>query len=382
MKQDWFEKSRQYALAHYKFNYVEEVFLMAAFLVTIFFKLFGKLWDLCVKVNHQPKLDGELARSCLWVFIFVSSVSIIGLPFAIYFVCGVQKKYTTTQITARIFVLEIVKTYIGIVISFILFAILIVVIAELGGKFAVIWLWIALAATSLILLLLYPVCLGPCLESFSELPEGPLKDKIEELCNQVKFPLKQVCCVKETKNAQSHSNAYFVGMCGSKKILIYESLFKTCTDEEILAILCHELGHWKHNHSIKLFFITQADLLVKFALFCLFIHYPVMYKAFGISGAQPVIVGLIIFLLFILLPYNNLFLVFVNYLSRRFEFQSDGFAVQFGRGEALKTGLLRLYLLNLVFPCTDSWYSVWYYRHPPLLERIAAIDDKMSRGNV
>ncbi|KAI0232186.1 CAAX prenyl protease [Lamellibrachia satsuma] len=145
-----------------------------------------------------------------------------------------------------------------------------------------------------------------------------------------------------------------------------------CTNEEVLAVLSHELGHWKLNHILKNMAIGQANMLFSFLIFAMLMKQQVLYDAFGFS-TQPTIVGLTIIFQFILSPYNELMSFCVTYLSRCYEFQADAFAKMLHHAAALQSALIKLEKDNLSFPLADWLYSTWHYSHPPLLERLRAL---------
>ncbi|KAK2187946.1 hypothetical protein NP493_149g03019 [Ridgeia piscesae] len=145
-----------------------------------------------------------------------------------------------------------------------------------------------------------------------------------------------------------------------------------CTDEEVLAVLSHELGHWKLNHILKNLAIGQANMLLSFLIFSMLMKQQVLYDAFGFTS-QPTIVGLTIIFQYILSPYNELMSFCVTYLSRCYEFQADAFAKKLHHAAALQSALIKLEQDNLSFPLADWLYSTWHYSHPPLLERLRAL---------
>lgn len=151
---------------------------------------------------------------------------------------------------------------------------------------------------------------------------------------------------------------------------------KGCTDEEILAILGHELGHWKCSHMLINLFISQVNLLLSFFVFGLLVNNKMLYDSFGFQDEQPTLIGLVIVFQFIFSPYNELVGFLMTLLSRRFEFQADEFGKSLGYANQLQSALAKLHKENLGFPVCDKLYSAYHYSHPPLLERLRALKDK------
>jgi STE24 endopeptidase len=207
--------------------------------------------------------------------------------------------------------------------------------------------------------------------------------------------------VVEGSKRSSHSNAYFYGFYKFKRIVLFDTLLEIserkkikesigeewkesdedeksakagCNKDEILAVLGHELGHWKLNHILKNLILAQVQIFLMFLLFAFLSKSKPLYVAFGFTDSQPVLIGLMIVLQYILAPYSALVNFLMTVLSRKFEFQADTFAAELGRADALKTALIKLNNDNLSFPIFDWLYSAWNHSHPPLLERIEALN--------
>lgn len=225
----------------------------------------------------------------------------------------------------------------------------------------------------------------------------------------------------------AHSNAYFYGFFNNKRIVLYDTLLKDSNDimnnktvieenalgdkiedkgkgmndEEILAVLGHELGHWKLNHIvfylilaqvflsinnnlsfgkqldlllILLYIFFQVNLFVMLFVFGWLYDNSMLYRAFGFyESAHPVIIGLAIIFQYVFSPYNTVISFTMTTISRQLEFQADAFAKKLGFAKTLESGLIRLHNDNLGFPVYDSLYSAWHHTHPELLERLEAI---------
>uniref|UniRef100_A0A3Q3JTI0 CAAX prenyl protease n=1 Tax=Monopterus albus TaxID=43700 RepID=A0A3Q3JTI0_MONAL len=255
-----------------------------------------------------------------------------------------------------------------------------------------------------VLVTIYADYIAPLFDKFTPLPDGELKTDIEAMAKSISFPLTKVYVVEGSKRS-SHSNAYFYGFFKNKRIVLFDTLLEDysplnktgepqpeqpesdetpieskakpkkqgCNNPEILAVLGHELGHWKLGHTVKNIVISQMNSFLCFSLFAVLIGRKELFVAFGFNDSQPTLIGLMIIFQFIFSPYNELLSFCLTVLSRRFEFQADAFARSMGKASELYSALIKLNKDNLGFPVADWLFSMWHYSHPPLLERLRAL---------
>uniref|UniRef100_A0AAZ3QF26 CAAX prenyl protease n=1 Tax=Oncorhynchus tshawytscha TaxID=74940 RepID=A0AAZ3QF26_ONCTS len=257
-----------------------------------------------------------------------------------------------------------------------------------------------------VLVTIYADYIAPLFDKFTPLPEGELKEEIESMSKSINFPLTKVYVVEGSKRS-SHSNAYFYGFFKNKRIVLFDTLMEDysplnkdgepenvpaeetdtpteakakpknkkqgCNNPEVLAVLGHELGHWKLGHTVKNIVISQMNSFLCFFLFAVLIGQKELFIAFGFYDSQPTLIGLMIIFQFIFSPYNEVLSFCLTVLSRRFEFQADAFARGMGRASELYSALIKLNKDNLGFPVADWLFSMWHYSHPPLLERLRAL---------
>jgi len=219
---------------------------------------------------------------------------------------------------------------------------------------------------------IYPIAILPLFNKLSPLEEGKLKTDVEDLAKKLKFPLKELYVIDGSKRS-AHSNAYFFGLPWKKHIVIYDTLIEKSENEEVVAVLAHELGHWSLGHTTKLFGISQAHFFYIFALFSVFVNNNSLYSDFGFTTQHPIIVG---FLLFsdILGPLDNVIKLLMNILSRRFEFEADAFANGLGYNTELARSLIKLQIQNLSTMDADWMFASYHFSHPILSERLKALN--------
>ncbi|XP_066232067.1 CAAX prenyl protease 1 homolog isoform X2 [Saccopteryx leptura] len=286
---------------------------------------------------------------------------------------------------------------------------LLLYIIKIGGDYFFIYAWLFTLVVSLVLVTIYADYIAPLFDKFTPLPEGKLKQEIEVMAKSIDFPLTKVYVVEGSKRS-SHSNAYFYGFFKNKRIVLFDTLLEEysilnkdiqeesgmeprndgegdteeikakvknkkqgCKNEEVLAVLGHELGHWKLGHTVKNIVISQMNSFLCFFLFAVLIGRKELFAAFGFFDNQPTLIGLLIIFQFIFSPYNEVLSFCLTVLSRRFEFQADAFAKKLGKAKDLYSALIKLNKDNLGFPVSDWLFSMWHYSHPPLLERLQAL---------
>ncbi|XP_025712383.1 CAAX prenyl protease 1 homolog isoform X2 [Callorhinus ursinus] len=287
---------------------------------------------------------------------------------------------------------------------------LLLYIIKIGGDYFFIYAWLFTLVVSLVLVTIYADYIAPLFDKFTPLPEGKLKQEIEVMAKSIDFPLTKVYVVEGSKRS-SHSNAYFYGFFKNKRIVLFDTLLEEysvlnkdileesgmeprkdgegdseeikakvknkkqgCKNEEVLAVLGHELGHWKLGHTVKNIIISQMNSFLCFFLFAVLIGRKELFAAFGFYTSQPTLIGLLIIFQFIFSPYNEVLSFCLTVLSRRFEFQADAFAKKLGKANDLYSALIKLNKDNLGFPVSDRLFSMWHYSHPPLLERLRALE--------
>lgn len=337
--------------------------------------------------------------SLLFTFYMSIFSTITGLPFSIYSTFVVEERHGFNKQTPGFYAKDQVKKFVvGQVIQAPILAGIIKIVFW-GGDYFFVYLWFFAVAMTLFLMTIYPDLIAPLFDKYTPMPEGELRSQIEALAASVEFPLYKLYVVEGSKRS-SHSNAYFYGFFKFKRIVLFDTLLEEaerlklkteetkeeekeekeetkkatgCNNAEIVAVLGHELGHWKMNHVLKNIVIGQVQIFLMFALFAYLSKSKPLYLAFGFEDSQPVLIGLMIVLQYITAPYSAVIGFLMSVLSRHFEFQADEFAANLGKSKDLKTALVKLNNDNLGFPIYDWLYSAWNHSHPPLLERIDAL---------
>jgi len=220
-----------------------------------------------------------------------------------------------------------------------------------------------------------PVFIMPLFNKYEPLQDGDLKKRIYALAAQLKYPLTKLFVMDGSKRS-SHSNAFMFGFGNNKRIVLFDTLMEQVHDDEILAILGHELGHWKLGHTLTNFGVTQVYFGAAFYIFSLCYTSNELYRAFGFddpSRPTPTIIALLLFFQTIWAPVDKILSFILTVFSRQCEFAADRFSVELKMSKKLQSGLCKIHLENLGAMCPDPWYSMYHYSHPPLVERLSAM---------
>ncbi|KAJ2776972.1 zinc metalloprotease [Coemansia javaensis] len=307
------------------------------------------------------------------VMFFVAAVAVstaLSLPFNMYSTFVVEKKHGFNKQTWGLFVSDAVKSFLLVVLfGAPVVAAFLWVIDKTGSRFYL-YTWALMAAVQLLAIVIYPTLIQPLFNKFDPLPNGELRTAIEALASRLRFPLKKLYVVDGSKRS-SHSNAYVFGFFRSKRIVVYDTLIQQCTTEEIVAVVGHELGHWKMNHVPRMLAMAQVQIFLVFFAFGCFVGEEAMYASFGVEGT-PVMLGFVFFQ-YLYEPLGSLLQFCSNAVSRLHEFQADAFSKRLGYGKQLASCLIKLQIENKSAMNPDPLYSAYHYSHPPLVERLNAL---------
>lgn len=445
MDAETWEKARTYGMDKEQFA-ITKAIVIDVLVVTLelYFGLFGYVWHRSMDIARYMNWNVYNEYSVSMVFMIIMNLfgAMKDLPFKVYGTFVLEERHGFNKQTVGFFAWDQLK---GIVLGQVLtlpISTTIIYIVSNGGDLFFVALWVFLFVVTLIMILIYPLFIAPLFDTYTPLKDGPLRTAIEELAARLNFPLKKLYVVEGSKRS-AHSNAYFYGVCGSKRIVLFDTLLmrqaehsdeherldenadraeereksvapsvdsdkpskraqsvakaqpsaaglldfadfdifekidtsvRGCRNDEVLAVLAHELGHWKHNHFTYNIVLMQSQLLFMFVAFANLFTYRPLYQAVGFHyNEHPVLVGLILVLTYVMSPFNTAIQFGMTKVSRRFEYQADAFAKSLGYTKELARALIKLNIDNLGFPIFDPLYSAWNHSHPTLFERLVAL---------
>lgn len=302
--------------------------------------------------------------------VFILS-DLVNIPFAYYSTFVIEEKFGFNKTTMKTFLMDKVKGYfLAVLIGFPLGYALLWLIVELGESF---WIYALLVVSSFILLMnvFYTSLIMPLFNKLTPLEEGGLKDAISGYAEKVGFPLNNVYVIDGSKRS-SKANAFFSGLGKKKKVVLYDTLIKDHTTEELVAVLAHEVGHYKKKHITQSLVISIAQMAFTFFVLSLMIFNADLSLALG-ADELGVHLNFIAFgLLFT--PISRLTGLMMNLLSRKNEYQADEYAVKTYEAKHLITALKTLSKNSLSNLTPNKWYEFVNYSHPSLAKRVAAME--------
>ncbi|CAK0780161.1 hypothetical protein CVIRNUC_004953 [Coccomyxa viridis] len=342
------------------------------------------LWDRADAVTwFLARHIGWFHHNEIWVSVMFNLLDgakdlVLGLPFGLYGTFVVEQKHGFNKQTLGLFLMDQLKSVgIGLVMMPPVIAAFTWILQH-TGPMVPLYLWSFIFGLQIFFMTIYPIAIAPLFNKFSPLEKGTLKDQIEELAGSLQFPLKKLFVI-DGSTRSAHSNAYMYGFFKNKRIVLYDTLIEQCREPEVVAVLAHELGHWKMGHTVKNLVVTQIQTLMTFLLFSLVRSSRGLFTSFGFVQKQPAIIAYTLFSI-ISAPLSEVLGLLSNIMSRRYEFQADNFAASLGHSEELKQALKKLDAKNRSAVNVDAWYSAYHHSHPPLVERLAAIDDMSKKA--
>lgn len=298
-------------------------------------------------------------------------VNLLQIPFSLYETFVIEQRYGFNAKTLRLWLIDLLK---GLVLSAILGGLLLYLFLALmvkEGENWWVWAWVLVGLLELSMIWLYPVLIAPWFNKFEPIEDTELERGIHTLMEKVGLRPKGVLRMDASKRSK-HTNAYFTGIGKSKRIVLFDTLLTSHTEEEILAVLADEIGHWKKKHVLKQLLLAETLSLAGFFMLAQLLPWRVLYHTFGFAEPIPY-VGL--FLIGALLGPLGYFAQPVGSgISRKFEREADDFAlVLMQRAEPMANALKRLAVDNLANLSPHPFYAWFYDSHPPLVERISRL---------
>lgn len=362
-----YNKALSYTADKIKFSIFESACTAVFLALVVALWILPKLFDVGMD-TFGVSLWGQ---AITLIFIAVL-LSLPELPFELYSQFVIEQEYGFNKSTLKLWFIDKIK---GLIVGLILGAPIITLILWFSQTFkSTWWIWgfVAVALFQVLMIIIYPRFIVPIFNKLEDLPEGELREKLFAIAEKGDFKASKIQVIDGSKRS-SHSNAYFTGLGRFRRIVLFDTLISQLTNNELEAVLAHEIGHYKKGHIVKMICMSFAMTFLMFGVIGYLSQSAWFYEGFGFceaSGFGPV---LLMFSMF-----SGLFTFWLNpilnALSRKHEYEADKFASNLCESpDYLCSALKKLHKENLGNPVPHPVYSAFYYSHPTLAERIDAL---------
>ena len=362
-----YEKQQSYNQEKSRFSDIASLFSFTVLIVFLLLDGFAHVDQLA-----RSFTDHSLLISLSFFGVIFIANDLISIPFDLYATFVIEEKYGFNKMTGKTFITDKLKGYLlTIIIGGGILALLILFYQEVQDDF---WwyAWILISLFSLLMNMFYARLIVPLFNKQTPLEEGDLKEKIQEFAQKNGFQLKNVYVIDGSKRS-TKANAYFSGFGREKRITLYDTLINDLENEEIVAVLAHEIGHYKKKHIIVNLIISILVTGFTLWLLSLFIGNPILAQALGVD--QPSFhIGLVAFGI-LYSPISTVTGLLMNILSRKFEYQADDFAKQTHNAKDLINALKKLTRKSFSNLTPHPAYVFMNYSHPSLYQRVKAMEE-------
>lgn len=364
-----YEKSVEYTLAKGGFERWSEIYGSAVTLAVLFSGLLPWVDSLAQRAA-QHVLPSAYAHGVLFCFGVGLIFSVASLPSNLYSTFVLEARFGFNKTSFAVYLTDKIKGFILVLLIGAPFLFGVLWLMDVMGQFWWLWTFAFILIFQLLMIVIFPTFIAPWFNKFEPLQGGEFRDRILALADQVGFKTSGIYAMDGSKRS-SHSNAYFTGFGKFKRIVLFDTLIEQMTIEQGLAVLAHEMGHYKMKHIVRMLIVQSAFLLVGLFVLSLLLDFPPFYAAFGLKPSHHAAL-----ILFSLLSGPAIFYLgpLMNALSRKHEYEADRFAASTLRdGKPMEEALVNLTVKNLSNLTPHPWYSAYHYSHPTPVERIAAM---------
>lgn len=361
-----YTKSFDYHQVNYRFSLLQSVISTVVLLVLLVTGAFGWLDEWLRGFTEHAIYLPLLYFGVLFIVSDLSS-----LPFQLYGTFVIEERFGFNKMTPKTFVTDKLKSYVlTILIGGLVMGVLLWLIDSLGPNFWL-WFWGFLSLFMLVVNVFYTSLLLPLFNKLTPLEDGSLRQAIEAYSQKVAFPLDNVLVMDGSKRS-SKANAFFSGLGKQKKVVLFDTLIENHEEDQLVAVLAHEVGHYKKKHVLQGLVLSVLQTGLMLFILSRFIQAPVLTEAMGGSAVAIHLNFLAFGLLYS--PLSMIIGLLMNLFSRKNEYEADHYAATTYEAAPLKEALIKLHSDNLSNLTPHPWYVFFHYSHPPLLQRIGALE--------
>ncbi|OII72906.1 uncharacterized protein cubi_02137 [Cryptosporidium ubiquitum] len=374
-----FKKSQSYSNSKMVFGIINRAVTFFINWVFVFYVIYPLMWELI----YTKITSNEYFSSLLFCAAVILLDYPISLAFHLYYTFVLEEKYGFNNSTLKIYIMDQIKSGILITVFGVVLIPLLIYIANNTGKYFYVYIALVQFAFIFIISIIYPIIIVPIFNKLTPVEDKELAEKIGVLCKDVKFPLKNLYQMDASLRS-NHGNAFFSGAFKSKSIILYDTILDFPKDE-IVAIIGHEIGHWKNWDNYKLLFFSFIQTFATLFIFHLTFSWDELYLSFGFSldpklGGRNLILSLLVFS-YVLSPFSSIFEILHSIMSQHAEYKADEFSFNLGFGDFLANSLFRLSKKSSSCMIFDPIYSFIHLSHPSVCDRIVNLKKLKDRKN-
>jgi STE24 endopeptidase len=369
--EEQYRKSQEYHKVNARFSFFTSA---TSTVITIAFLWFGGFGWLDAYLSRS--IDNDILLSLVFFGLLFIASDLINIPFQLYSTFVIEEKFGFNKTTYKVFFLDKLKGYLlSALIGGLILGTLLYLIQLLETNFWFVF-WGAIIIFMVVMNMFYTTIILPLFNKLTPLEEGTLRESITRYAQKVGFPLTNIFVIDGSKRS-SKANAFFSGLGKKKKVVLYDTLIENHTEDELVAIFAHEVGHYKKKHIQQGLVLSIGQTGIMLFILSLMIFNTNLSLALG-GSEMKIHLNLIAFGM-LYSPISMIIGLVMNVVSRKNEYEADRFAVETASGESLADGLRKLSSDNLSNLQPHPAYVFFNYSHPPLLKRLAAIDTATSR---
>ncbi len=368
-----YEQAKQYDIAKYKVTIWSSTLSLLFTLAFILAGGFAYLDSFLRRISENEIILSLLFFGSMSLFSFI-----ISLPFTIYNTFVIEERFGFNKTTKKTYILDTIK---GILLTIVLggaLLSLVVWLQQVAGPYFWLMAWGCISGFSILMAMFYTSWLLPLFNKLTPLEEGPLKEQILTYAAKVDFPVNQIMVMDGSKRS-SKANAFFSGLGPKKSIVLFDTLIAEMSQEEILAVLAHEVGHYKHKHIYKSMFISVLSTGIILFLFGQIMNSQLLADVLGTPKSFHI--ALVVFSL-LYSPISLITTPLMNLFSRKNEFEADAYAGKTYEASFLISGLKKMSINHLSNLQPHPWYVFFHYSHPPLMARMEALQKNGQKNNI
>ena len=362
-----YKKQQNYSRENHRFDKYPSYFNFILTGLVLYLGVLG-WWDTIV---YEHVMQNAILQALVFFVVIALIADLVGMPFSWYSVFHIEERYGFNKMTPKTFFTDKLKSWLlGGILGGGILALIVLIYYRFPASF---WLiaWGVLSFISILLAMFYTSLILPLFNKQTPLEAGSLRDKIEEFSAKVGFKLDNIYVMDGSKRS-TKANAFFSGLGPRKRVVLYDTLVEDLTEEEIVAVLAHEVGHQKKNHILQSMFLSLINTGLMFYILSLFLGNEKMCMALGAERASFHMSMIAFAILYT--PISFFLGILMSIFSRKNEYEADAFAKEYYNAKYLISGLKKLSVKSLSNLRPHPLYVFCYFSHPTLLQRIDRLE--------